>query len=81
MTQCIGPDIFFDVLRQRSDLCGRRTLWAGHHPGTTLGRLARQLGLHRGSLVGAMHDLAARLESVPDRLVQEYRQAPVKHAD
>ncbi len=41
--------------------------------GTTMGRLARQLGLHRGSLLGAMHDLAARLESVPDRLVQEYR--------
>ncbi len=49
--------------------------------GTTMGRLARQLGLHRGSLLGAMHDLAARLESVPDRLVQEYRRAPVKHAD
>ncbi len=25
--------------------------------GTTMGRLARQLGLHRGSLLGAMHDL------------------------
>jgi transposase len=49
--------------------------------GTTLGRLARQLGLHRGSLVGAMHDLAARLESVLDRLVEEFRRAPVKHAD
>jgi len=49
--------------------------------GTTMGRLARQLGLHRGSLLGAMHDLAARLESVPDRLVQEYRRALVKHAD
>ncbi len=43
--------------------------------GTTMGRLARQLGLHRGSLLGAMHDLAARLESVPDRLVQEHRRA------
>lgn len=49
--------------------------------GTTMGRLARQLGLHRGSLFGAMHDLAARLEPVLDRLVQEYRRAPVKHAD
>jgi hypothetical protein len=43
--------------------------------------LARQLGLHRGSLLGAMHDLAARLESVPNRLLEEYRRAPVKHAD
>jgi transposase len=49
--------------------------------GTTMGRLARQLGLHRGSLLGAMHDLAARLESVPDRLVEEYRRSLVKHAD
>ena len=49
--------------------------------GTTLGRVARQLELHRGSLLGAMHDLAARLESVPDRLIEEYRRAPVKHAD
>jgi transposase len=49
--------------------------------GTTMGRLARQWGLHRGSLLGAMHDLATRLESVPDRLVEEYRRAPVKHAD
>jgi len=51
----------------------------GH--GTTLGRLARQLELGRGSLVGAMHDLATRLAAVPDQLVHEYRQAPVKHAD
>ena len=49
--------------------------------GTTMGRLARQLGLHRGSLLGAMHDLATRLESVPDSLVADYRRAPVKHAD
>lgn len=49
--------------------------------GTTVGRLARQLGLHHGSVLGALHDLAARLAAVPDRLVQEYRQAPVKHAD
>lgn len=49
--------------------------------GTTLGRLARQLGLHRGSLVGALHDLAARLGRVEERLVQEYRRAPVRHAD
>ena len=49
--------------------------------GTTLGRLARLLGLHHGSLVGAMHDLAGRLEPVLDRLVRDYRRSPVKHAD
>lgn len=49
--------------------------------GATMGRLARQLGLHRGSLLGAMHELASRLEPVLERLVEEYRRAPVKHAD
>jgi len=49
--------------------------------GTTMGRLARQLGLGRGSLLGAMHELASRLEPVMERLLQEYRRAPVKHAD
>jgi transposase len=49
--------------------------------GTTMGRLARQLGLPRGSLLGAMHDLASRLKSLMPRLVQEYRRQPVKQAD
>ena len=49
--------------------------------GTTMGRLARQLGLHRGSLLGAMHQLASRLESITQKLVKEYRRAEVKHAD
>lgn len=49
--------------------------------GTTMGRLARQFKLHRGSLLGAMHGLAARLKPALERLVKEYRQAPVKHAD
>jgi hypothetical protein len=39
--------------------------------GTTLGRLARQLDLPRGSLMGALHDLAARLEPVLEPLLQE----------
>jgi transposase len=49
--------------------------------GTTMGRLARQLELHRGSLLGAMHELAARLKPALERLAKEYRQAPLKHAD
>jgi transposase len=49
--------------------------------GTTMGRLARQLAIHRGSLLGAMHELASRLLPVMEKLVQEYRQALVKHAD
>ena len=49
--------------------------------GTTMGRLARQLELHHGSLLGALHQLASRLRPVLERLVEEYRRALVKHAD
>jgi transposase len=49
--------------------------------GTTLGRLARQLRLPRGTLGGALHELACRLEPALAPLVQAYRRAPVKHAD
>lgn len=49
--------------------------------GTTLGRLARQLRLPRGTLGGALHELARRLEPALAPLVQAYRRAPVKHAD
>jgi transposase len=49
--------------------------------GITLGRLSRQLGIQRGSLLGAMHQLGRRLLPIMDKLVQQYRHAPVKHAD
>jgi transposase len=49
--------------------------------GTTMGRLARQFELGRGSLWAAMHELASRLKPALERLAQEYRHAPVKHAD
>ena len=49
--------------------------------GTTMGRLARQLELHRGSLLGALHELASRLKPALERLLREYRRDPVKHAD
>lgn len=49
--------------------------------GVTLGRLSTQLGITQGSLWAALHQLAARLAAVPERLRLEYRRAPVKHAD
>ena len=49
--------------------------------GVTLGRLSAQLGITQGSLWAALHQLARRLATVPQRLVLEYRRAPVKHAD
>jgi hypothetical protein len=49
--------------------------------GATLGQLEKQTGIGYGSLVEALHQLARRLKTVPDRLLEAYRQAPVKHAD
>jgi transposase len=49
--------------------------------GTTLGQLERQAGIGIGSIVDALHQLARRLQSVPDRLLEQYRRAAVKHAD
>jgi transposase len=49
--------------------------------GVTLGHLSASLGILQGSLWAALHQLAGRLASVPERLLLEYRGAPVKHAD
>ncbi|HWI56873.1 MAG TPA: IS66 family transposase [Bacillota bacterium] len=49
--------------------------------GVTLGRLESQLQVGYGTLIGALHQLANRLEPACAQLVKEYRQAPVKQAD
>jgi len=49
--------------------------------GRTLGQLEQQLGIGYGSLLAGMHGLAGLLEPVPERLIEEYRRAGVKHAD
>ena len=49
--------------------------------GVTLGHLSAQLAVGQGSLWAALHQLARRLAEVPQRLLLEYRRAPVKHAD
>jgi len=49
--------------------------------GVTVGRLSAHLGIAQGSLWAALHQLARRLARVPERLLLEYRRAPVKHAD
>lgn len=49
--------------------------------GVTLGHLSVRLGVSQGSLWAALHQLARRLATVPERLLLEYRRAPVKHAD
>jgi len=49
--------------------------------GVTLGRLSAQLAVGQGSLWAALHQLARRWATVPQRLLLDYRRAPVKHAD
>jgi len=49
--------------------------------GIRLGHLERQTGVNVGSLIKTMHQLGRILKNVPDKLIEEYRQAPVKHAD
>jgi transposase len=49
--------------------------------GVTLGHLQSQLQVGYGTLVGALHQVARRLEPAVSRLIREYRRSPVKQAD
>jgi transposase len=49
--------------------------------GVTLGQLEDQLQIGSGTLHGALHQLAERLAPACESLRDEYRAAPVRHAD
>jgi transposase len=49
--------------------------------GIPMGRICEQIGISVGPLIGIFHRLASRFASVPGRLIAQYRQALVKHAD
>jgi len=49
--------------------------------GVPMGRVCEQIGIGPGSLVDIFHRLARLLGTVPERLIEQYRSAPVKHAD
>jgi len=49
--------------------------------GVPMGRICQQMGIEAGSLVEAFHRLARIFAAVPEKLITQYRQAPVKHAD
>jgi hypothetical protein len=49
--------------------------------GVPIGRVCEQMGIEAGSLVEAFHRLARIFAAVPEKLITQYRQAPVKHAD
>lgn len=49
--------------------------------GVPMGRISEHLDIGAGSLVKLFRRCADLFEGLPDRLVQEYRKAPVRHAD
>ncbi|HSB06591.1 MAG TPA: IS66 family transposase [Thermodesulfobacteriota bacterium] len=49
--------------------------------GVPMGRICAQFGLGLGTLIDNFHRLGKLFASVPGRLIEQYRQAPVKHAD
>jgi len=49
--------------------------------GLPMGRISDYSGIGVGSLMKLFKRCAGLFEAVPDRLIREYRQAPVKHAD
>jgi hypothetical protein len=49
--------------------------------GTPMGRLEEMLGISCSAMVAIQHRLAGLFAPVVPRLIEEYRRAPVKHAD
>jgi hypothetical protein len=49
--------------------------------GVPLGRISESLGIGSGSLTEIFHRVARLFSKVPEKLIEEYRRAPVKHAD
>ena len=49
--------------------------------GITMGRITEMTGVSLGSLIHLIHRLARYFGPLMDALAQDYRQAPVRHAD
>lgn len=49
--------------------------------GNTLGQISQQLGVSKGSLIKALHKTAEIFKDMPEKLAEEYRKFPVRHAD
>jgi len=52
-----------------------------YRDGIPLGRLSEQTQIGLGTLVETLHRLARLFQPVVSQLIQQYRQAPVRHAD
>lgn len=49
--------------------------------GIPMGRIIEQIDIGLGPLIKIFHRLAKIFANVPNRLIEQYRQSPVKHAD
>lgn len=49
--------------------------------GVPMGRICEQVGVDLGTLIKIFHRVAKLFSSIPIRLIEQYRKAPVKHAD
>ncbi len=49
--------------------------------GLPMGRICQDLGISDGSVTQVFRRIARLFRGVPDKLIKQYRQAPVKHAD
>jgi len=49
--------------------------------GVPLGRLESQFGINTGTMIGSLHRLGKLFEPVIEKLIREYRESEVKHAD
>jgi hypothetical protein len=54
---------------------------AHYQHGVPMGRLCEQTGVGAGALVGIFHRLSGMFADLPERLIEDFRAAPVKHAD
>jgi hypothetical protein len=52
-----------------------------YRDGIPLGRLSEQTRIGLGTLVQTLHRLARLFQPVVSQLIEQYRQAPVRHAD
>jgi len=49
--------------------------------GIPMGRIIEQIDIGLGALINIFHRLAKIFGNIPNRLLEQYRQSPVKHAD
>jgi transposase len=58
------------------------TAWTMHYlHGIPMGRIIEQIDIGLGPLIKIFHRLARIFGNIPNRLIAQYRQSPVKHAD